>query len=344
MRDVAADDADDVGGEGGPAPTAGALVEMLATMHVIRHFETRVNDAFAKGMVGGSTHLCEGQEAVSVGACGAVGRDDLMVCTYRGHGACIAKGMDVRAAFAEILGKATGCCGGKGGSMHLTDVACGAMGSFAIVGAGVPIADGLAWAAKRRGTGQVVLCFFGDGSTNIGGFHEGLNLASVWRLPVVFICENNLYGEYSPLASTTPVTDLAERARSYAMPGRVVDGNDVEAVYAAVGAAAARARDGEGPTLLECKTYRHRGHSRSDPATYRPKGELKRWLRRDPITLLRARLIDGGVLSEDAAAQLDRAARERVEAAEAQALADAPPAPADLLTHVYAQPRAAGRA
>jgi pyruvate dehydrogenase E1 component alpha subunit len=334
MRDVAADD---VGGEAGPVPSPEALVGMLSAMLEIRHFEDRVHELFAKGLVGGSTHLCQGQEAVAVGACGAVRRDDLMVCTYRGHGACLAKGMDPRAAFAEILGKATGCCGGKGGSMHLTDVACGAMGSFAIVGAGVPIADGLAWAAQRRGTGQVVLCFFGDGSTNIGGFHEGMNLASVWRLPVVFVCENNLYGEYSPIAATTPIADLAERARSYAMPGRVVDGNDVSAVFGAVATAAARARRGEGPTLLECKTYRHRGHSRSDPATYRPPGELERWLERDPIALLRGRLVGDGTLTAEAAAELDRSAADRIAAAQERAVADPAPAPEQLLTDVYAR-------
>lgn len=334
MRDVAGDD---VGAADRARPESEALTGMLATMLVIRHFEDRIYDLFAKGLVGGSTHLCQGQEAVAVGACGAVGRDDLMVCTYRGHGECLAKGMDVRAAFAEILGKATGCCGGKGGSMHLTDVSCGAMGSFAIVGAGVPIATGLAWAAQLRRSGQVVLCFFGDGSTNIGSFHEGLNLASVWRLPVVFICENNLYGEYSRIEATTPIVDLAERARSYAMPGRIVDGNDVEEVFAAVAGAAERARGGGGPTLLECKTYRHKGHSRSDAAKYRPAGELEEWLKRDPITLLRDRLLGDGTLSKHQAEELDRSARERVLAAEEQALADGYPGPEELLTHVYAR-------
>jgi pyruvate dehydrogenase E1 component alpha subunit len=260
-----------------------------------------------------------------------------MVCTYRGHGACIAKGMDVEAAFAEILGRETGCCGGKGGSMHLTDVAHGAMGSLAIVGAGVPLAAGLAWASKLQGTGQVVLCFFGDASTNIGAFHEGLNVASVWRLPVVFLCENNLYGEYSPIATTTPIADLARRADAYAMPGHTVDGNDVEAVYGAVEVAAGRARRGEGPSLLECKTYRQRGHSRSDPAAYRPEGELDHWLERDPIRLLRARLVEAGRVSAAEADRLDESILQRVREAEAGALRAAPPAPDRLLTDVYAE-------
>lgn len=313
------------------------LERMLTTMLTIRHFEDRVFDLFASGKVGGSTHLCQGQEATEVGACAALREDDLMVCTYRGHGACIAKGMAVDAAFGEILGKATGCCGGKGGSMHLTDVARGAMGSLAIVGAGVPLAAGLGWAAKLKGTQQVVLCFFGDASTNIGAFHEGLNVASVWKLPVIFCCENNLYGEYSPIANTTPIQDLARRADAYAMPGHVVDGNDVEAVHRATREAADRARRGEGPTLLECKTYRQRGHSRSDPATYRPRGELEEWLKRDPIHLLRRRLVADGAMSESAVDRLDETVLQRVREAESAALAADAPGAAELLTHVYAE-------
>lgn len=313
------------------------LRRLLTTMLTIRHFEDRCFDLFASGKVGGSTHLCQGQEASEVGACAAVRDDDLMVCTYRGHGASIAKGMDVRAAFAEILGKETGCCGGKGGSMHLTDVAHGAMGALAIVGAGVPLAAGLGWAAKLQGTQQVVLCFFGDASTNIGAFHEGLNVASVWKLPVIFICENNLYGEYSPIATTTPIQDLARRADAYAMPGLVVDGNDLEAVYWAVHDAAERARGGEGPTLLECKTYRQRGHSRSDPGTYRPPDEVKRWLERDPIRLLRSRLIAGGHLTEAEADLLDESVLEQVREAEAKALSDDFPSAERLLADVYAE-------
>ena len=313
------------------------LVRMYRTMLEIRCFEDRVFDLFAEGKVAGSTHLAQGQEATSVGACSALRPDDLMVCTYRGHAACLAKGMGLREAMAEILGRATGCCAGKGGSMHLTDVEVGAMGSFAIVGAGIPVACGLAWAARYRGTGQVVACFFGDGAANIGAFHEGLNLASVWKLPVVFICENNLYGEYTPIADTTPVADLATRAAAYAMPGEVVDGNDAEVVHSAVTAAAGRARAGEGPTLLEAKTYRQKGHSRSDPAKYRPPGELEAWLARDPIVVLRQRLVSLGALSEERAEAVAAEARESVADAEAAALADPFPDAAALRRQVYAE-------
>ena len=315
------------------------MIDMLATMMTIRHFEDVVFELFAQGKVAGSTHLCQGQEATEVGACGALRPEDMMVCTYRGHGACIAKGIDLRAAFAEILGRETGCCRGKGGSMHLTDVRRGAMGSFAIVGAGLPFAAGLGWAAQLQRTGQVVLCFFGDGSTNIGAFHEALNVASVWRLPVVFVCENNLYGEYSPIRLTTPLADLARRADAYAMPGRSLDGNDLEEVWSASLEAVERARRGEGPTLLECKTYRQKGHSRSDPAHYRSEGELARWLERDPIVVLRTRLAERGVLSGEAADELDRAQLARVRAAEAQALDDPFPDPARLFSDVLAGAR-----
>jgi acetoin:2,6-dichlorophenolindophenol oxidoreductase subunit alpha len=321
---------------------AGLAVETLLSMYrallEIRGFEDRVFDLFAQGKVAGSTHLGQGQEAVSVGACFALRPDDLMVCTYRGHAACLAKGMGLRAAMAEILGRATGCCGGKGGSMHLTDVAVGAMGSFAVVGAGIPVAAGLAWGAQHRGSGQVTLCFFGDGAANIGAFHEGLNLASVWKLPVVFVCENNLYGEYTPITDTTPVADLAVRAAAYAMPGEVVDGNDVEAVHAAVVEAAGRARAGDGPTLVEAKTYRHKGHSRGDPAKYRPPGELEAWLERDPIARLRRRLLDTGVAAVDVE-QVATEVQAAVAEAEVAALADPYPSEDALARHVYAEER-----
>jgi TPP-dependent pyruvate/acetoin dehydrogenase alpha subunit len=220
---------------------------------------------------------------------------DTMSCTYRGHGAVLAMGSALDRAFGEILGKADGLCGGKGGSMHLTDIERGVLGSFAIVGAHLPIATGAAFAARYRGTGEVTLCFFGDGATNIGAFHEALNLASIWKLPVVFVCENNLYGEYSPLASTTPIERLADRADSYGMAKARVDGNDVLAMHTAAGEAVVRARAGEGPTLIEALTYRQKGHSRSDPATYRPPGELERWLERDPILLSEQVLVEAGV-------------------------------------------------
>jgi pyruvate dehydrogenase E1 component alpha subunit len=202
-------------------------------------------------------------------------------------------------AFGEILGKANGLCGGKGGSMHLTDVSVGAFGSFAIVGAHLPISVGLAFAARYAKSSEVAICFFGDGATNIGAFHEALNLAGIWKLPVLFVCENNLYGEYSPIASTTPVERLADRAAAYGMPGVRIDGNDVFAVRDAVAEAADRGRRGDGPSLVEAMTYRQSGHSRSDPAKYRPAGELDEWLERDPIKLLRDRLAQNGTSAED---------------------------------------------
>ena len=271
------------------------LARFLAPMIEIRLFEEEIQRLFTQNMVRGSTHLCSGQEAAEVGACMALREGDSMVCTYRGHGAVLAMGAPLDRTFAEILGKADGLCRGKGGSMHLTDVSVGAYGSFAIVGAHLPIATGLAFASLHGGTEEVSLCFFGDGSTNIGAFHESLNLASVWKLPVIFLCENNLYGEYSPLATTTPIAKLSERADGYGMAGVQVDGNDVAAVNDVVAAAVERARRGDGPTLIEALTYRHKGHSRTDPGTYRPAAEVEAWLARDPITLLERRLVELGL-------------------------------------------------
>ena len=289
-------------------------LDWLRAMYEIRYFEEDVQRLFSDGLVRGSTHLCQGQEAVSVGACRAIGTEDTMTCTYRGHGAVLAKGAPLDGCFAEILGKAAGVCGGKGGSMHLTDVSVGAYGSFAIVGAHLPIAAGLGLAERLLGTGRVSLCFFGDGSTNIGAFHEALNLAQIWRLPVIFVCENNLYGEYTPIARTTPMTVLADRADAYGMAKARIDGNDVGAVFESVREAADRARSGDGPTLIEALTYRHKGHSRTDPATYRPAGELEAWLERDPIVLLRARLEAAGVGNAELEA-VDASARSRVDEA-----------------------------
>ena len=269
----------------------GFFERMLRT----RHLEDEVQRMFTQGLVRGTTHLCQGQEAVSVGVCGALAPGDTMTCTYRGHGAVLAMGAPPDEVFGEIMGKARGLCGGKGGSMHLTDVRVGAYGSFAIVGAHLPITVGLAFASRYLGSDSVSVCFFGDGTTNIGAFHEALNLASVWKAPAIFVCENNRYGEYSPQSLTTPVERLADRAASYAMPGVVVDGNDVFAVHATAGEAVDRARAGLGPTLIEALTYRQVGHSRSDPATYRPEGELDEWLARDPIVLLEQSLIAEGI-------------------------------------------------
>ncbi len=256
---------------------------LLRSMLAIRYFEDQVKGLFGSGLVRGSTHLCQGQEAVCVGVCSLLTPGDVMTCTYRGHGAVLAAGAAMDASFAEILGREGGLCGGKGGSMHLADLEKGIIGSNAIVGAHLPIAVGAGLAAQHRKTGKVSIAFTGDGSTNIGAFHESLNMAAVWRLPVVVIIENNHYGEYSPLAATTAIARLSERAVAYGIPGVSVDGNDLLAVRWVAAEALARARAGEGPTLIEADTYRHEGHSRSDPAKYGPEGELEQWLARDPI-------------------------------------------------------------
>ncbi len=302
----------------------------------IREFEDKVHESFISGYVHGTTHLCQGQEAVSVGTVLALREDDYLTYTYRGHGPCIARGMSPEGAFAEIFGRASGVSGGLGGSMHLTDMDLGLIGSFAIVGAGLPVAVGAAISAERRGEGQVAITYFGDGATNIGGFHESMNLAAVWNLPVIFICENNLYGEYSPIRSTTTIDDIAVRADSYAMPSEIVDGNDVIAVFKAATTAVTRARDGGGPTFIECKTYRQCGHSRSDPAKYRPPGELDFWLERDPIKQFKERLVNENVLNEEEIRSIAERVQIEIDTA-AEAAANAPwPDERDFTPETYA--------
>ena len=302
----------------------------------IRLFEDKVQELFQQSLIEGTTHLCQGQEAVSVGAMAALQPDDYLTVTYRGHGHAIARGLEVEMLFAEIMGRSTGCCHGVGGSMHFTDFSRGLIGAFEIVGAGLPVAVGAALSAKLKGEDRVALTFFGDGTTNIGTFHEALNMASVWAAPVVFIIENNLYGEYSPVRETTPLDDLAERAKSYAIPGVIVDGQDVEAVHEAVQEAVDRARRGEGPSLLEMKTYRYRGHSRTDPAKYRVPGELERWKERDPIALFGAVLAQDGTLPEDAQRQIWNELQAHIDHAAARA-AEAPyPTLEETRDYVYA--------
>lgn len=311
-------------------------VRWFRRMLEIRVFEERVQELFLEGLIQGTTHLCQGQEAVSVGAIAALRPDDYLTITYRGHGQALARGMPLEAAFAEIMGRSTGCCHGVGGSMHLTDFSRGLIGAFAIVGAGLPVAVGAAMSARLQGRDSVAMSFCGDGATNIGTFHESLNMAAVWKAPVIFVVENNLYAEYSPLGDTTAVQDLADRAKAHAMPGVIVDGQDVHAVYAAAAQAADRARTGDGPTLLEAKTYRYRGHSRTDPAKYRRGGELERWKERDPIKLLGARLADEGVLSPQAQADMQSAVQQEVDEASRRAAAASYPALEDLKAYVYA--------
>lgn len=306
------------------------LLRFFEKMLLIRTFEDRVHESFQKGLIAGTTHLCHGQEAVCVGAIETLGDGDTLTYTYRGHGPVLARGMDPEVAFAEIFGRETGCSRGLGGSMHLADLRLGLLGSFAIVGAGLPVAAGAAISAQLNERGQVAMTFFGDGSTNIGAFHETMNLAAVWKLPLIFMCENNLYGEYSPILTTTPFEDLVRRADAYAMPGFVVDGNDVVAIYRVVSDAVARARAGAGPSFIECKTYRYRGHSRSDPAKYRPAGELEQWLAKDPLDTFERRMqSEFSVPSDEIESVRERVARTIAEALE-RATAAPMPTPRDL--------------
>ncbi len=311
-------------------------IQQLDRMFEIRRFEDRIKELFGEGLIHGTTHTCQGQEAVSIGLALAARATDHVCCTYRGHGHALALGMTPDSVMGEITGRVTGAIGGVGGSMHLSDRSVGLMPTSAIVGAGIPIAAGAALSAQVLGLDHCAIALFGDGATNIGAFHEGLNLASIWKLPVVFVCENNVYGEYSRFDVTTPVADLAVRANSYSMPSEIVDGQVIGDVAAAIARALDRARSGEGPTLLECKTYRYSGHSRADLATYRPDGELDEWLARDPIILHRQRLAADGVLDEAGADRLAQEVDVRIEACIERTMASAPADVAAMFQHVYA--------
>ncbi len=321
---------------GAPEIPTETQLELYRMMLEARLFEEKAHRLFFDGLVKGTSHLATGQEAVAAGFAAAMQPGDLTFCTYRGHTHTLLRGADMAGLMAELLGRGNGICGGKGGSMHLTDVRVGAMGSYAIVGAHLPVAAGAAWAAKERGTGQVAVAFFGDGATNIGAFHEALNLSVVWNLPVVFVCENNLYMEYTPISAVTAVPNpAADRASAYGLEGIIVDGNHVETMYHTASAALERARGGGGPSLIEAHTYRHGGHSRADPGKYRPDDEVAAWLARDPIPAFRTRMEDRGI----AAGVLDRieeAARDVVEAATKAAVEGPLPSPEIIETQVWA--------
>jgi len=302
----------------------------------IRLFEEKVQELFMTGQIQGTTHLCQGQEAVSVGAIAAMRKGDVQTNTYRGHGEALALGMEPETAFAELMGRSTGGSGGVGGSMHLIDFSKGNIGANAIVGAGLPIAVGAAMAFQMQRKPNVALSFFGDGATNIGTFHEALNMAALWKAPVVFIITNNLYGEYSPLRATTPLDDLARRADPFGMPGIIVDGQEIEAVHGATSEAVERARRGDGPSLLEMKTYRYRGHSRSDPAKYRPEGELERWKARDPIELLGRAIIADGLIEPSDPAAIRSEVQADIDAAAERAAAGPVPTLEETRPYVYA--------
>ncbi|MFF7867660.1 thiamine pyrophosphate-dependent dehydrogenase E1 component subunit alpha [Streptomyces qaidamensis] len=322
---------------------ATALLDRYERMNVIRRTEKAAHDLFLRGLVKGTTHLAAGQEAIAVGASAALRPDDYVFATYRGHHHALARGATPEECLAELMSRATGLCKAKGGSMHLTKAATGMLGSYAIVGSHLPMAVGAAWSARLRGTEQLAVAFFGDGATNIGAFHESLNLAAVWKLPVLFVCENNLYMEYTPIADVTAVPrPAADRAPAHGIPGEVVDGNDVVAVEEAVERLARRARAGDGPAVLEAETYRHFGHSRTDPAAYRPAEEVERWLKHDPLDLARGRLAELGV-DEETVAGADERARAVVERAVEAAKAAPPPDPREALTDVWADGGAAWR-
>lgn len=310
-----------------------AIYKMMVEM---RDFEKRAYDLFLQGLVKGTSHLGLGQEAVAAGFAAAMRPSDYTFATYRGHNHTLARGAPMSAVMAELMGRQSGLMAGKGGSMHLTSVQHRMMGSYAIVGAHLTIANGAAWSSKLRGTGDVAVCFFGDGTTNIGAFHEALNLAVIWKLPVVFVCENNRWMEYTPISSVTAVAHpAADRASAYGLDPVLVDGNDADATYAAASAAISRAREGVGPSLVEAETYRHGGHSRADPGKYRPDEEVEAWLARDPIPRYRARLLEAGA-DESALARIDEAAQAAVDIAAKEAEASPPPDLSLVETDVWA--------
>ncbi|MEC7650858.1 MAG: thiamine pyrophosphate-dependent dehydrogenase E1 component subunit alpha [Pseudomonadota bacterium] len=318
------------------------LVEALRRMYLIRRFEEKAEECYMRGLIHGTMHLSIGQEASAVGACMSLTDDDKITSTHRGHGHCVAKGAEVSRMFAEFFGKETGYCRGRGGSMHIADVGKGNLGANGIVGGGIPIAVGAALAAKRLGTKAVTVCFFGDGANNEGAFHEALNIASVWKLPVVFVCENNKYGMSTSTERSTAVKQIATRAIAYDMPGESVDGNDFSSVAQAVDHAVKRARNGDGPSLIENITYRWRGHSRSDRNRYRTKEEISAWQEKDPIERMRLMLTEHGIVDPDKIATIENEVEQTIEAAITFAVESPDPLPDDATNYVYTDHGEAG--
>jgi TPP-dependent pyruvate/acetoin dehydrogenase alpha subunit len=319
-----------------PVETAAGARHALLTMWTTRRFEEAVDDLFARGLMHGTMHLSIGQEASATGACMALRDDDAITSTHRGHGHCIGKGADLTRMMAELLAKETGYCRGRGGSMHIADVATGNLGANGIVGGGIPIAAGAALAYQLRGEDHVVVCFFGDGATNEGAFHEAVNLAAIWKLPVVFLCENNKYGMSFSTEKSMAVATIAERASAYGIPGVGVDGNDVAAVYDVVHAAVERARAGEGPTLVESVTYRWKGHSKSDKNLYRTREEISEWRDKDPILQFESVVRERGLLSDEEIQTVRTEAMESIRNAVRTANAAPDADPSDLLDAVFA--------
>lgn len=313
------------------------LLEAYKRMVLIRKFEMAAKKLFEANKLPGFLHLYVGEEAVAVGVCSALRVTDQITSTHRGHGHLIAKGGDVKKMMAELFGKVTGYCKGQGGSMHISDYETGILGANGIVGAGIPIATGAAYAFKYKGEDNVAVSFFGDGASNRGTFHEALNMASAFKLPVIFICENNLYGISVDARYVNSAKDIADRAKGYNMPGVIVDGNDVNAVYEATAEAVARARAGEGPTLIECKTWRHLGHYVGDPDNYRTDEEKAEWLKKDPIPAVAKQLMDAGVCTKEDIDQISEDTDKLI--AEAIAEAESAPFPeaSALFDDIYAE-------
>ena len=318
-------------------------LELYETQLVLRQFEKRAYDMFLQNLVKGTSHLSLGMEAVSAGFGRAMRQDDYTFATYRGHAHTLARGVDLGPVMAELLGRENGLLKGKGGSMHLTSVEHGMMGSYAIIGAHLTIANGAAWSSQIRGTDQVTVCFFGDGTTNIGAFHEALNFAAIWKLPIVFVCENNLYMEYTPIDLITAVPNpAADRASAYGLPRILVDGNDADEVYTTATDVIEKARRGDGPSLVEALTYREQGHSRADPGKYRPAQEVEAWKSRDPIPMYHQRLLELGAAEADLTSIQQDVAR-RVDEATEFAKAGRPPGEEHLMADVWADGGSAWR-
>jgi pyruvate dehydrogenase E1 component alpha subunit len=313
-----------------------ALRDALRKMHLIRKFEESAEASYARGLIHGTMHLSIGQEASAVGAILPLAKDDYVLSTHRGHGHCIAKGADPARMFAEFFGKETGYCRGRGGSMHIADVEGGNLGANGIVAGGLPIAVGVGMSIRMQKQNRVCMVFFGDGAANEGAFHESLNMASIWKLPIVFVCENNKYAMSMDIAQSMAVKNVADRAAAYAMPGTVIDGNDLPTVAAAADQAIGQARRGEGPSLVECKTYRLRGHSKSDRNLYRTREEIEAWRAADPIVRLESELVASGRFSREELATIERAAQQAIAAALQFAKESPDPDPAQLTRDVYA--------
>jgi pyruvate dehydrogenase E1 component alpha subunit len=314
----------------------GKLLEMYKRMVLIREFETKIHYLFLEGTMPGTIHLYYGQEAVAVGVCANLTNEDMVTSTHRPHGHCLAKGVSVKSAMAELFAKTTGCCKAKGGSMHMGDFSVGMVPAIAIVGGNIPIATGIALAMKFQKKGNVAVSFFGEGATNEGAFHEAINMGAIWNLPVIYVCENNFYGASTHMSKVLKINRISERASAYGIPGATVDGNDLLEVYRTAKQAIERARNGEGPTLIECLTYRRGGHSRRDANLYRDKKEEAEWMARDPIVLLRDKLSKEGIANDGIYKNIEKEVQAEIDDAVSYAKNSPDPQPQDALTGLWA--------